>query len=309
MTQSRKNDYPPPQVNLAISITTASSALCGRSVFGQIRDETAAAKSTEFREKDAKVPNQQSKYEQFRNSHIAGKPLILYNVWDAGSAKIVTSVGAKAIGTSSWAVAEALGFADGERTPLELVIDNLRRIAAATELPVSIDLESGYADGPETVGQNVGLIIGAGAAGCNLEDSFPVSGELREADDQASRIRSARQAAERLEAAFFINARSDVFFQGPSEEDNSHLVVEAIERAHLYADAGADGLFLPGLSEIELIARIAKESPLPLNILIGASTPTVAVLAENGVARVSYGGSPYADTMQAYEDAARKAYS
>jgi 2-methylisocitrate lyase-like PEP mutase family enzyme len=109
--------------------------------------------------KGRKVPNQQRKYEQFRDSHIAGKPLILYNVWDPGSAKIVASVGAKAIGTSSWAVAEALGFADGERTPLELVIDNLRRIVAATELPVSIDLESGYGDGPDAVAQNIGLIV------------------------------------------------------------------------------------------------------------------------------------------------------
>jgi 2-methylisocitrate lyase-like PEP mutase family enzyme len=89
----------------------------------------------------------------------------------------------------------------------------------------------------------------------------------------------------------------------------SPKILVSLLRAHLYADAGADGLFLPGLIDVELIERIAKESPLPLNILIGASTPTVAVLAENGVARVSYGGSPYADTMQAYEDAARKVYS
>jgi 2-methylisocitrate lyase-like PEP mutase family enzyme len=254
-----------------------------------------------------RMENKKNKFEQFRKLHVAGKPLVLYNVWDPGSAKVVTSAGAKAVGTSSWAVAEALGFADGERTPFELVIDNLRRIVAATELPVTIDLESGYADDPAIVGQNIALVVGAGAVGCNLEDSFPTSGELREIGDQIARIRSVRHAVEAAKADFFINARCDLFFQGPSEEHDDVLAGQAIERAHLYAEAGADGFFLPGLREITLIARIAKESPLPLNILVGASSPAITELAENGVARVSYGGSPYADVMQAFEDAARKA--
>jgi 2-methylisocitrate lyase-like PEP mutase family enzyme len=254
------------------------------------------------------METQQRKAEQFRKLHVAGNPLVLYNVWDPGSAKAAASAGAKAIGTSSWAVAEALGFSDGEHTPLELVIDNLRRVAGATELPVTVDLESGYGEDPETVGKTIALAIGAGAVGCNLEDSFPATGELREANDQVRRIRSARQAAE-AKINFFINARCDVFFRGPSEKPSQVLVTKAIERARLYQQAGADGLFLPGLKDKTLIAQIAKASPMPLNILVSDATSKISLLAKKGVARVSYGGNPYAETLKAFEQAARKAHA
>ncbi|HJZ97253.1 MAG TPA: isocitrate lyase/phosphoenolpyruvate mutase family protein, partial [Candidatus Solibacter sp.] len=112
------------------------------------------------------------KAEQFRALHIAGKPLVLFNVWDAGSAKAVAAAGATAIATGSWSVANAHGFADGERIPRALAIDNLRRIAAAADLPVTADLESGYGETPEAVGETIRLAIDAGAIGCNLEDSF-----------------------------------------------------------------------------------------------------------------------------------------
>lgn len=254
------------------------------------------------------MSTQQAKAKAFRKLHVVGEPVILYNVWDPGSAKAVTSVGAKAVGTSSWAVAEALGFSDGEQTPLDLVIDNLRRIVEATDLPVTVDLEGGYGDDAETVGETVALAIGAGAVGCNLEDSVSSTGELRKAIDQTARLRSARKAAKTVDVDFFINARCDVFFQGPAEEHNRTLAKKAIERAKVYAEAGADGLFLPGLSDIELIAQIAQASPIPLNILVDGPAPSIRLLSENGVARVSYGATPYAETIKAFEDAARRAY-
>ena len=148
------------------------------------------------------------KTEQFRALHIPGKPFVLFNIWDVGSAKAVAASGAKAIATGSWSVAEANGFADGERIPLALAIDNLRRIVAATDLPVTIDLESGYGDTPKVVGETVGLAIDAGAVGCNLEDSFPVDGTLRETVDQVDRIRHARRTADAAKIHFFINART-----------------------------------------------------------------------------------------------------
>src|SRR5262245_42287737 len=208
------------------------------------------------------------KAEQFRTLHIPGKPLVLFNAWDSGSAKAVAAAGAKAIATSSWSVANAHGFADGERMPLDLAIDNLRRIAAAIDLPVTIDLESGYGDAPERVGETMGLAIDAGAVGCNLEDSFPVNGELREIADQCDRIRRARRTADATKVRFFINARTDVFFQREAEQHDDGMVVRAVERARAYAEAGADGLFAPGLSDIDLIARLADASPLPLNIMV-----------------------------------------
>ena len=247
------------------------------------------------------------KAERFRGLHVPGKPFVLFNAWDAGSAKAVVAGGAEAIGTSSWSVAHANGFADGERIPLVLAIDNLRRIVRVTDLPVTVDLESGYGDAPEAVAESIRLAIDAGAVGCNLEDSFPANGNLREAAAQCERIRCARQTSDGAKIHFFLNVRTDVFFQQPTEQHDSAMVAEAIERARAYADAEADGLFAPGLADINLIARLAEASPLPLNIMVGDSTPPLRVLAEQGVARVSYGPRPYLTAMKAVEEAARAA--
>jgi 2-methylisocitrate lyase-like PEP mutase family enzyme len=251
--------------------------------------------------------DQAHKAEQFRALHIPGKPLVLFNIWDAGGTKAVAAGGAKAIATGSWSVANANGFADGERIPLGLAIDNLRRIVSATDLPVTIDLESGYGDAPEIVGKTIGLAIDAGAIGCNLEDSFPANGKLRETVDQAHRIRCARQIADAANISFFINARTDIFFQRPPEQHNETMVVEAMERARAYADAGADGLFAPGLADITLIARLAAGSPVPLNIMVDDGTPPLHKLAEHGVARVSHGPRPYLMAMKGLEEGARAA--
>jgi len=230
------------------------------------------------------MTDQAHKAEQFRALHIPGTPVVLFNIWDAGGAKAVALGGAKAIATGSWSVANANGFADGERIPLALAIDNLRRIVGATQLPVTVDLESGYGDTPEMVGETIALAIEAGAVGCNLEDSFPANGKLRERVDYANRVRRARQAADAANIRFFINARTDIFLQRPPEQHDDLMVADAIDRAQAYAKAGADGLFAPGLADIVLIARLAEASPLPLNIMVGDTTPSVRVLAEHGVA-------------------------
>jgi 2-methylisocitrate lyase-like PEP mutase family enzyme len=243
--------------------------------------------------------NQQQKADAFRALHVPGKPFVLFNIWDAGSAKAVAAAGAKAIGTGSWSVAHANGYEDGEQLPLALAIDNVRRIAGATRLPVTIDLESGYEDVAETIR----LAIDAGAVGCNLEDSFPTDGKLRDSDDQCDRIRRVRRVADH----FFLNLRTDVFFSIPREQHTEARLDDAIERARAYADAGADGLFAPGLADVALIARLAKASPLPLNIMMSDATPPLSVLAESGVARVSHGPRPYLLAMKALEEAARAA--
>jgi 2-methylisocitrate lyase-like PEP mutase family enzyme len=252
------------------------------------------------------VPNNNAKVEQFRALHVRGNPLILFNIWDAGSAKAVTEAGAKAIATGSWSVANANGFEDGEQLPLTLAIENLRRIVRATELPVTIDLESGYGDTPEAVGNTISQAIEAGAVGCNLEDSFPANGTLREMADQVERIRYARRAADAA-GGFFLNVRTDVFFQGPPNEHNEDMLAAAIERGRAYADAGGDGLFAPGLTDIAFIAQLAQASPLPLNIMMSDATPPVRVLGQQGVARVSHGPGPYRLVMKALEEAARAA--
>jgi 2-methylisocitrate lyase-like PEP mutase family enzyme len=251
--------------------------------------------------------DQTRKADLFRGLHIPGKPLVLFNIWDAGSARAVAAAGAKALATGSWSVAHANGYEDGEHAPLDLAIDNLRRIAGATELPVSIDLESGYGATAEEAGATFRRAIEAGAVGCNLEDSVPATGKLRAAVDQADRIRNARRAADEAKINFFINARTDVFFQRPADQHDDAMVAEAVERAHVYAEAGADGLFAPGLKDLTLIARLAKASPLPINIMMADATASWSALAEQGVARVSYGPRPYLLAMKAVEDAARGA--
>lgn len=255
------------------------------------------------------MTDQTHKAEQFQALHIPGKPLILFNIWDPGSAKAVAAAGAPALATGSWSVANANGFADGEDLPLSTAIDNLRRIVKATDLPVTVDLESGYGETPAKVGETVSQAIEAGAIGCNLEDSFPADGTLREAADQADRVRSARRAADAANIPFFINARTDVFFQRTGEPHNAAMIDAVMARASLYAKAGASGLFVPGLADIALIERLARMSPLPLNIMAGAKTPPLSELARSGVARVSHGPGPYLLAMKALEEAARSAMS
>jgi 2-methylisocitrate lyase-like PEP mutase family enzyme len=242
------------------------------------------------------MSDQDRKAEAFRALHVPGTPLVLCNVWDAGSAKAVAATGAPAIATSSWSVAAAHGYVDGERLPLALTMDNLKRIVSATDLPVTVDLEGGYRDVAETIG----LSIEAGAVGCNLEDSVPSDGRLRDPAEQCARIRVARRTADATLARFFLNARTDVFLY-PDDD----AIAKAIARARAYADAGADGIFVPGLDDLDVILQLVERSPLPVNIMVADQTPPVRDLAARGVARVSHGPRPYLLAMRALGDAAR----
>ena len=145
------------------------------------------------------MSDQKDKARQFRSLHVPGQPLVLFNIWDAGGAKAVAAAGAAAIATGSWSVAAANGYTDGEKVPLDLVIDNLGRIVRAVNLPVTIDIESGYGKSHGAVADSIERTIKAGAIGCNLEDSFPENGTLRDIAEQVERIRSARRAANRLD--------------------------------------------------------------------------------------------------------------
>lgn len=250
---------------------------------------------------------QQEQARLFRSLHVSGQPLVLFNAWDAGSARAVADAGAQAIATGSWSVAAANGFADGERFPFALAMDNLRRIVAAVALPVTVDLESGYGDAPDAVAATVGAALGAGAIGCNLEDSVPADGSLRGVADQVARLQAARGAADAVGVAFFVNARTDVFFQAPASAHDMAMVDAALARAHAYAAVGASGLFVPGLVAEPLIARLVEGSPLPVNIMAMAGGPARKRLAELGVARISHGPGPYRGAMRWLTEAARQA--
>lgn len=252
------------------------------------------------------MSDQVTKAQTFKKLHVPGNPVILFNIWDAGTAKAVAASGAKALATGSWSVAAAHGFEDGEHMPFDLALANLERITSATDLPVTIDLESGYGANPEEVGASVARAVQAGAIGCNIEDSSRETGPLRAISEQAARLKGARHAADRLGVPAFLNARADVFLIAPSDAHEG-LVAEALERGRAYADAGADGFFVPGLVNEILIARVIDGSPLPVNIMASASAPSAARLAELGVARISHGPGPYRMMMKALENAARAA--
>jgi len=234
----------------------------------------------------------------FRSLHRAGQPLALFNVWDAGSARTAADAGAVALATGSWSVAAANGFVDGEQMPRALLMEVLERITRATNLPVTVDLESGYGERPEDVAETIALSIEAGAVGSNLEDSFPATGELREVEEAAARLAAARRAADRAGADYFINARTDVFFKAPADTHDERLLDETLARARAYAAAGADGLFVPGLQSPALIRKLTAASPLPVNVMRVAETPTLAELADYGVARISHGPYPYLQAMK-----------
>jgi 2-methylisocitrate lyase-like PEP mutase family enzyme len=248
-----------------------------------------------------------AKAEQFQALHVPGRPLVLFNAWDAGSAKAVAASGAAAIATGSWGVAAANGYADGENLPLELALANLERIAATVTLPVTVDLESGYGAHADAVAATVKRAIQAGAIGANLEDWNPETGTIRSASEQAQRLAAARAAASSLDLPFFINARTDLFLRADPASHDDAMVDEAVARARAYAEAGASGFFVPFLADPRLIARMVAESPLPINIMVTDSTPTLKQMAELGVARVSHGAGPYRQMMKALEQAARAA--
>jgi methylisocitrate lyase len=242
----------------------------------------------------------------FRALHQSGAPLILFNTWDAGSTQAVAKGGAKAVATGSWSIAAANGHFDGERISRETHLETIRRIAAATDLPLTADLESGFSAEAEGVGDMVRLAIEAGAIGCNLEDSFPADGSLRPVEEAAARYASARRAADAALPGFFLNARTDVFAGKPAEEHDRSMVAEVLGRAEYYAAAGADGLFVPFVSDLALIRELAEGSPLPLNVMRLGETPSIADLAGAGVARISHGPYPYLVAMGALEKAARE---
>lgn len=239
----------------------------------------------------------------FKALHVPGDPFVLFNVWDGGSAKVVAEVGAKAIATGSYGVAEAQGYKDGEDCPLDRALDVLAGVLRMTDLPVTFDMESGYGDTPEGVEQSVARAYAAGAVGINIEDRMPGVAELTELSVQARRIAAAARTG------IFVNARCDVFRGQPKESHGPEHVVKVLERARAYADAGADSLFVPFTTNRACIAEICEKSPLPVNILWTPAGEggfsSRAELTELGVARISHGHRPWAAAMAWLGDVAK----
>ncbi|MCK4713682.1 MAG: isocitrate lyase/phosphoenolpyruvate mutase family protein, partial [Marinosulfonomonas sp.] len=196
-----------------------------------------------------------SKAKLFQSLHIKSDPVVLFNVWDAGTAAIVQAAGAKAIATGSWPVAAAYGFADGEKIPLDLMLENLRRVVGAVDLPVSSDIEGGYSVAPDGVADTAELVVKAGAIGFNFEDQIVGGAGLHDITTQTARVAAARAGADRAGSNIFLNARTDLFLKA-KPEDHADLLDDAINRAQAYAGAGANGFFAPGLTNEALIKQL-----------------------------------------------------
>jgi 2-methylisocitrate lyase-like PEP mutase family enzyme len=225
--------------------------------------------------------------EKLRALHAAGV-LMLPNAWDAGSAAMIALAGAQAIATTSGGIAWSLGHADGQRLTRAEMIERVGEIVAAVTIPVTADIEGGYGPGPEDVAVTVEAVIAAGAVGVNIEDSRAPGGPLFDPAEQAARIQAARAASVSAGLpGLFINARTDVFLYGIGVRQAR--LNHVLARSFAYAKTGADSLFVPGLTDLQVINELAEASPLPVNVMAGPGAPPVAELAAAGVRRVSIG--------------------
>ncbi len=228
-----------------------------------------------------------------------GQGFILPNAWDAGSARILERAGFPAIATTSAGIAWSCGVPDGRALDRDTMLAHLDRIVAAVGVPVTADLESGYGNTADEVGQTIARAVDTGAVGANLEDA--VDGRLFDIDEAAERIMAARAAAP--SGSFVLNARTDTYFVGTGRD----MFTETVERAKLYIDAGADCIFVPGVADSDTIRRIAAAVPGPLNIVAGlANTIDAPTLFSLGVKRVSLGGSLARAALSTLERAARE---
>lgn len=217
----------------------------------------------------------------FRDLHHADKPLLLANAWDAGSARLVESLGARAVATTSAGIDWALGYPDGNQLPVARLADMAAAIARLIRIPLSVDFEAGYADDPAAVGENIKAILDSGAVGINIEDGGDSPSLL------AAKIERIKTVAAAKSVDLFVNARTDVYLRGLVPE--TQRVDETLARAAVYRAAGADGLFVPGLTARDGIAAVTKGAGLPVNLLAWPGLAGAEELGALGVKRISAG--------------------
>lgn len=219
----------------------------------------------------------------FRSLHEAHQPLRLSNVWDVASAMIAEAAGAQVVATTSAGVAWSLGLPDGSKLDRERAVAAVARIVKAVKVPVTADIEDGYADSPEGVSLTVTDVLNAGAVGINIEDGNSDPEHFTE------KIAAARRAANHLGVDLFINARTDVFLSGNGAEEQQ--IEDALKRADHYVNAGADGIFVPGATSEAVIGALVEGISVPVNVMVGPGSINVSKLGRLGVARVSLGSS------------------
>lgn len=249
-------------------------------------------------------PGQRERAARFLELHRGPRILLLPNAWDAASARLFEEEDFPAIGTTSAGVAYSLGFPDGQQAPFPEMVAAIERIARAVQVSVTADIESGFGESAEEVGENVRAVLEAGAVGVNLEDGREGEDSLIPISLHSEKIRSAREAALAAGFALVVNARTDVFLDAIG--DPTTRFDEAVARANAYRHAGADCLFVPGVTDAATIERLVRAIDGPLNVLAAAATPPISELERLGVARVSLGSGPMRATLALLRRIARE---
>ena len=238
-----------------------------------------------------------SHVDTFFELHKGPEPLVVGNAWDAGSAIAFEKNGYKAVATSSAALANALGYEDGEYLPFESLLESVKRMIACINIPLSVDLERGYSDNINGIIQNVDRLYDAGAVGINIEDSVRVGERsLQSIDLFSKKLEALADHFARKNAKFFINARTDAYLTGLSSP-----LAETLGRAKAYENAGASGLFVPFVTASEEIKTIVEATSLPVHVLYHQQLPSFKELGKLGVKRVSMGSAIYRVVMAVME--------
>lgn len=228
-------------------------------------------------------PSNQNLTETFRRLHQGEQPLALPNAWDAGSARLLENLGAKAVATTSAGVAWSHGYSDGDELPVRALVATVDGIARVLKVPLTVDIESGYSDRPAAVGEVVARVIDAGVSGINIEDG---SGSV---DLLCAKIAHIRDLCSQRGVDLFVNARTDVYLRGLASQ--SGRIQETLARAARYVAAGADGIFVPGLTVPDEIRTVAASIAAPLNVFALPGMPRLPELAKLGVRRLSSGSA------------------
>jgi 2-methylisocitrate lyase-like PEP mutase family enzyme len=241
------------------------------------------------------IEKQKAKAQAFRAMHRGPRVLVLANVWDVASARVLEEAGFRALATTSGGIAFTLGYPDGQKISREEMLARVGRIARAVRIPVTADVEAGYGDRPEDAAETARGVVEAGAIGMNLEDGTGQPGQLVQLSLQLEKIRAIREVALKTGVLLVLNARTDVYLDQVGAAETRYD--ETVRRLLAYRDAGADCVFAPGLRDAQTISRLAKDVQCPLNVLAGPGFLSVPELGTLGVARVSLGSTPMRATL------------
>ena len=246
-----------------------------------------------------------SKAEELRRLHHTTKILVLPNAWDVTSARLLEEMRFPAIATSSAAVANSLGYPDGQHISRHEMLEVVERIASAVQVPVTADMEAGYATTAEEMEDTARELLEAGAVGLNLEDSADNESELLELDHYLEKLHAIQTVSKSAGVQIVINARTDAYWWKGAQPGSR--LAETIRRANAFREAGADCVFVPGLYDPSDIAHLRQESPGPINILATPKTPPIPELQRLGIARVSFGSGGYRTAIGAFRKLVQEA--